>query len=269
MARYYRQPFSPQKWGRQDPLARQGPLLPQPGPTQGSREKALLPRVDRHPGRRLIQDRQAPQVAQRQIPELLHRLRAPRRLHLAQPLPRPGLLRQRPERRTRLVARRLPGQIQRRRLLELSLRGRTPTQPHQVAQPLPTQHRRAQRLRQTTASRHKRSKWRKSRPPMVLGWWPFFFKALFVVRKDALAAILESQTCISVLRKLPMANLPRPCALDSLDHVVPNRHPSRREVPLPSTPACPRDNAPRGYNPWPPIHGRRIRWRVNGYSRSR
>ena len=37
------------------------------------------------------------------------------------------------------------------------------------------------------------------------------------------------------------------------------RKPSPPEAPLPSTPACPRDNAQRSCNPWPPIHGRRIR----------
>src|ERR1700680_391397 len=41
------------------------------------------------------------------------------------------------------------------------------------------------------------------------------------------------------------------------------------EIQLPSTPACPRDNALRWCNPWPPIHGRRIRWRVNACSCSR
>jgi hypothetical protein len=38
---------------------------------------------------------------------------------------------------------------------------------------------------------------------------------------------------------------------------------------LPSILVCRRDNAQRSCNPSPPIHGRRIRWRVNACSRSR
>src|ERR1700731_467331 len=36
------------------------------------------------------------------------------------------------------------------------------------------------------------------------------------------------------------------------------KQPSPLEARLPSTPACPRDNAQPWCNPWPPIHGRRI-----------
>jgi hypothetical protein len=36
----------------------------------------------------------------------------------------------------------------------------------------------------------------------------------------------------------------------------------------PSTPACLRDSAPRWCSPSPPIHGRRMRWRVNACSYS-
>ena len=47
------------------------------------------------------------------------------------------------------------------------------------------------------------------------------------------------------------------------------KHPSPQGALLPSSPVCPQDNAQRSCNPWPPIHGRRIRWRVNASSRSR
>ena len=147
--------------------------------------------MDRRQGRPLIQGRRAPQVARRRIPELLHQLRAPPRLHQAQPLLRPGPLRQRPERRTPLALRRLPGQIQRHRLLELSLRGRAPT-PRRVAQPLPTQHRQTQHLRQITASRRKRSNWAQIEAANG-AWWPFNNPPRCT---DAVAAILESETCI-------------------------------------------------------------------------
>jgi hypothetical protein len=46
-------------------------------------------------------------------------------------------------------------------------------------------------------------------------------------------------------------------------------YPSPPEAPLPSSPVCPRDNAQRSCSPWPPIHGRRMNWRVNDCSCSR
>jgi hypothetical protein len=47
------------------------------------------------------------------------------------------------------------------------------------------------------------------------------------------------------------------------------KYPSPPGARLPSTPVCPLDNAQHSCNPWPPIHGRRIRWRVNAGSCSR
>jgi hypothetical protein len=47
------------------------------------------------------------------------------------------------------------------------------------------------------------------------------------------------------------------------------KQPSPPEAPLPSIPAFHPDNALRSCSPWPPIHGRRIRWHVNECSCSR
>jgi hypothetical protein len=47
------------------------------------------------------------------------------------------------------------------------------------------------------------------------------------------------------------------------------KYPSPPGALLPSSPVYPQDNAQRSCSPWPPIHGRRIRWRVNACSCSR
>jgi hypothetical protein len=63
-------------------------------------------------------------------------------------------------------------------------------------------------------------------------------------------------------RPLPVGDA-EPSGCDS------KRHLSPQEDLLPSIPVCHLDSALRSYSPSPPIHGRRIRWRVNDCSHNR
>ena len=86
----------------------------------------------------------------------------------------------------------------------------------------------------------------------------------------------SAASCPALRRCAPVARFPqwsgRPSLMAGSCQWHSRSYPKYLSPPgalLPSSPVYPQDNAQRSCSPWPPIHGRRIRWRVNACSCSR